>query len=155
MLKESGFIVGVENDIAWVETQRKTSCGSCQARKSCGTSVLQKVLGNKRTRLKVNNPAQYSVGDEVVLGLQEGALVKGSLLLYALPLVAMFVFAFIGVLLFQFLNADFTEGYSILFSLTGLATGFWYVAISSRKLANNSAYQAEILERIEQVVTIN
>ncbi len=155
MLKENAFIVGVENEIAWVETQRKTSCGSCQARKSCGTSVLQKVLGNKRTRLKVNNPKLFSVGDEVILGLHEDALVKGSFLLYALPLVSMFGFALIGILLFGFWGLEFTEGYSILFSLSGLAVGFWYVSISSKKLAANADYQAEILEKIDRVVVVN
>lgn len=154
MLTEKAFIVGVEDGIAWVETQRKTSCGSCQARKSCGTSVLQKVLGNKRTRLKVNNPNRFSIGDEVVLGLQEAALVKGSLLLYALPLIAMFGFALVGMTLFGFLGMEFTEGYSILFSLAGLGVGFWYVALSSRRLSADADYQAEILERIENVVTI-
>ena len=154
MLTENAFIVGIEDDVAWVETQRKTSCGSCQARKSCGTSVLQKVLGNKRTRLKVNNPSGFVVGDEVVLGLQEDALVKGSLLLYAAPLVAMFGFAFIGILLFGFIGVEFTEGYSILFSLSGLGVGFWYVALSSRKLVNQKDYQARILERVEQAVII-
>ena len=147
MLKENAFIVDIENDVAWVETQRKTSCGSCQARKSCGTSVLQKVLGNKRTRLKVNNPKNYGVGDEVVLGLREDALVKGSLLLYALPLVMMFGFALIGVLLFQVFDTEFSEGFSILFSLTGLGFGFLYVAKSSKNLVDNSKYQAEILEK--------
>ena len=154
MLKENAFIVGVEDGIAWVETLRKTSCGSCQARSSCGTSVLQKVLGNKRTRLQVNNPKQFSVGDEVILGLHEDALVKGSLLLYALPLVAMFGFAFVGILVFTLFEMEFTEGYSILFSLTGLAVGFWYVAMSSQKLADDTNYQAEILEKKAQAVTI-
>lgn len=154
LLKEKAFIVDVENGSAWVETQRKTSCGSCQARKSCGTSVLQKVVGNKRNILKVNNPENFSIGDEVILGLQEKALVKGSFLLYALPLLSMFGVAFIAFLLFQSVDAEFTEGFSILFSLFGLGVGFWYVALSSRRLADNMNYQATILERIEQVVLI-
>lgn len=154
MLKENAFIVDVADGFAWVETQRKSSCSSCQARKSCGTSVLQKVLGSKRNILKVNNPDNFSVGDEVILGLQESALVKGSLLLYALPLLLMFIFAFIGIFLFRILAVEFTEGYSILFSLTGLGVGFWYIALSSRRLANDAQYQARILEKIENVVTI-
>ena len=154
MLKENAFIVDVVDGVAWVETQRKSSCSSCQAKKSCGTPVLQKVLGKKRNILKVNNPDNYSIGDEVILGLQENALVKGSLLLYALPLLMMFIFAFIGVFLFRFAGEEITEGYSILFSLTGLGVGFWYVALSSRRLANDSCYQARILEKIENVVTI-
>jgi len=148
VLKEDAFIVAVDGDMAWVETRRKNSCGSCQARNGCGTSVLQKVLGNKRTRLKVSNPGHFNVGDKVVLGLDEGALVKGSLLLYALPLFAMFGCALMGALLFASLGHVYTEGYSILFSLIGLSGGFWYVALSSRKLVNNTIYQAKILAKI-------
>lgn len=154
MLKEKAYIVNVKHDIAWVETQRKTSCGSCQARKSCGTSVLQKVMGNKRNILQVNNPNHFKIGDEVILGLQETALVKGSLLLYITPLFAMFGLAMFGYLLFQFVGLEYTEGFSILFSLGGLGVGFWYVMLSSRKLAGNAEYQAKIIEKIDRVVTI-
>ena len=154
MLTEKALIVDIKDDVAWVETQRKNSCSACSAQKGCGTSVLQKVLGNKRNILRVNNPGGYSKGDQVMLGLQEHALVKGSLLLYALPLFSMFIFAFIGYLLFELYDANYSEAYSILFSFIGLITGFWYVALSSKKMSENSDFQARILEKIEHVVTI-
>lgn len=155
MLKENAFVVDVADGVAWVETQRKSTCGSCAARNGCGTSVLQKVMGNKRTRLKVDNPNQYSVGDEVILGLQENALIKGSLLLYALPIVAMFGFSLIANVIFNNLNIAFTEGYSILFSLIGLMFGFWLVMKSSGKLRNNESYQAKILEKVVSIRSLH
>jgi len=155
LLKENAFVVDVADGVAWVETQRKSTCGSCAARNGCGTSVLQKVMGNKRTRLKVDNPNQYSVGDEVILGLQENALIKGSLLLYALPIVAMFGFSLIANVIFNNLNIAFTEGYSILFSLIGLMFGFWLVMKSSGKLRNNESYQAKILEKVVSIRSLH
>lgn len=155
MLRENAFVVGVDDEIAWVETQRKSSCDSCQSKNSCGTSVLQRVLGNKRTRLKVNNPNHYAVGDEVILGLREDALVKGSLLLYTLPLVAMFSFALLAKFLFQIFDLEITEGYSILSALLGLAAGFWFVFISSQKLINNTDYQATILEKVVSIRSLH
>jgi len=155
VLKENAYVVSVKDETAWVETQRKSSCGSCQARKSCGTSVLQKVMGNKRTRLKVNNPDHFSVGDEVVLGLKEDALVKGSLLLYALPLLIMFGFAFVMNFFFQVFDIEFTEGFSILFSMIGLGLGFWIVFMSSRRLVDNTDYQAIILEKVVSIRSLH
>lgn len=148
MIEEEARIVDVDDDYAWVETQRKSTCNSCQVNKGCGTSLLSNVLGQKRTRLKVHNPAGFREGDKVMLGLDEGALVKGSLLLYTLPLFSMFIFAVLGYALFFLYELNYSEGYKILFSFTGLISGFWFVGKSSRRLASNSRYQASILRKI-------
>ena len=50
MIAENAQVVGFEGNDIWVETQRKTACGQCAANKGCGTAVLSKVLGNKRSR---------------------------------------------------------------------------------------------------------
>ena len=52
------------------------------------------MLGNKRSRVRVLNPkaASVVVGDEVIIGINEQALVRGSLVVYTLPLLAMFAF---------------------------------------------------------------
>jgi len=155
MIEESAKIVGVIEDFAWVETQRKSTCGSCQVNKGCGTSLLSNVLGQKRTRLKVRNPEGYQAGDQVVLGLEEGALVKGSLLLYSLPLLFMFVSAILGYSLFFLYELTYSEGYKILFSFAGLIFGFWFVAKRSSKLSSDSRYQASILRKIEEAAPIS
>ena len=119
MIEEKAIIVAVDNDFAWVETQRRSTCSACQVNKGCGTSLLSNVLGQKRTRLRLKNPDGYQAGDQVVLGLEEGALVKGSLLLYALPLVFMFVSAMLGYSIFFLYNIVYSEGYKIIFSFDG------------------------------------
>ena len=145
MIEEKALIVEIKNDVAWVETQRQSTCSSCQVQKGCGTSVLHKVLGQKRTRLQVLNPKHFQVGDEVVLGLQESALIKGSLMIYALPLVFMFGFAMLGYGVFFLYELAYTEGYKILFSLSGLAGGFFWISKYSKKIANDPNFQAVIL----------
>jgi len=149
MLEEKAIIVRTEQDYAWVETQRQSSCGSCNVNKGCGTTVLQKVLGNKRTFLKALNQHQYGVGDTVVLGLQENALIKGSLLMYGLPLVFMFGFAILGAGIFFLYQWQYTETAKILFSLTGLAAGFLAISRMSNNINQNVDFQAVILRRLE------
>jgi len=152
MIEEKAFIVDIQAPFAWVETQRKSTCSACQLNKGCGTATLSKVLGQKRTQLKVRNPQGYKVGDQVTLGLDEGALVKGSLLLYALPLLSLFVFAALGYSLFFLYELVYTEGFKILFSLLGLGFGFWLVSRYSKKLSCDKRFQATILGKVEEPV---
>ena len=147
MIKENAVIVATSDDVAWVETQRQSTCSGCQVKKGCGTSTLQKVLGQKRTRLKALNPEGFLEGEKVTLGLQEGALVKGSFLLYSLPLLFMFGAALVGYFIFSLTGHEYTEGYRILFSIFGLASGFFFVYQFSGKMSSNPEYQAVILSR--------
>ena len=150
MIEENALIVHTEKDIAWVETERKSTCTSCSVKKGCGTSVLQKVLGQKRTQLQVLNPNHYMVGDTVVLGMQEIALLKGSLLLYGLPLLFMFLGAVTGYAIFFLYDLQYGELPKIFFSLSGLVIGFVYVAKFNRNIKNDPAYQAVILRKADE-----
>lgn len=149
MIEEKAFVVETDSEYAWVETQRQTTCNSCGVKKACGTSVLQKVLGQKRTRLKVLNPNHYKAGDAVVLGLQENALVKGSLLMYGLPLLFMFGFAILGYLIFVLYGIAYSEPAKIGFSLAGLAMGFVYIARMNKGINVDPKYQAVILRKFD------
>jgi len=149
MLEEKAIIVETDQDFAWVETQRQSTCGACSVNKGCGTSVLQKVLGQKRTRLKVLNQNNYETGEAVVLGLQESALIKGSLLMYGLPLIAMFGFALLGAGIFFLYEWQYTEPAKIGFSLSGLVIGFLTIARMNKGISRNSDFQAVILRRLE------
>jgi sigma-E factor negative regulatory protein RseC len=149
MLEEKAIVVKTDQQFAWVETQRQSTCGSCSVNKGCGTSVLQKVLGQKRTRLKVPNQSNYRVGDTVVLGLQENALLKGSLLMYGLPLVFMFGFALLGAAIFFLYDWSYSEPAKIGFSLTGLVLGFIAIARKNKGINQDPDYQAIILRKLD------
>lgn len=149
MITENAVIVDTSDDVAWVETQRNSTCSGCEVKKGCGTSTLQKVLGQKRTRLKVLNPNGFLAGEKVILGLQEGALIKGSLLLYSSPLLFMFGAALIGYFVLGLFEHDYTEGYRILFSIFGLVSGFFFVYQMSKKMSSNPEYQAVIISRLD------
>lgn len=93
MIEETATIVAVQGDQALVQTQRRSSCQACSVKQGCGTSVLAKVVGTRSSQMSIDNVLDAQVGDEVLLGIEENALVKGSLLVYALPLIMMLVFA--------------------------------------------------------------
>jgi len=85
--------MSIEGDQLVLEAETRSSCQSCEVKSGCGTSVLAKWVGKKFTRFQAKNTVQASVGDQVVVGLSESALLQGSLAIYFLPLLGMIVFA--------------------------------------------------------------
>ncbi len=151
MIEETAYVVAAGPDGVWVETQRQSACGQCAARKGCGTAVLSKVLGQKRSRVQVANPdqAQVRVGDEVVIGIDESALVRGSMAVYLVPLLSFFLFGVLGQTLARQLMLDNSEGLSIIFSLLGLLLGF---AWAQRYARGDRRYQPVILGGVKMIV---
>lgn len=147
MIEETATVVKCEGEFAWVEAQRQTTCGSCAANKGCGTSVLAKVVGKKVARMKAINKAQAHVGDSVIVGMNEAALVKGSLAVYLLPLIFMMLFAVTGnVVAVQM--AWQVEPVVILFAIIGLVTAGLWLRGFTRRIQHDSVYQPVILRRL-------
>jgi sigma-E factor negative regulatory protein RseC len=96
LIEERASVVAIDGQSVWVETQRASACGKCAANKGCGNAVLQKVVGNKRNVVRVVSDVPVRVGDDVVIGISEDAIVKGSLMVYALPILLVIVFAILG-----------------------------------------------------------
>ncbi len=141
MIRENARVIEVRRNVAVVETRRRVACQSCAVNKGCGTGVIARVLGNKRFQLEALNPVQARVGDEVVVGIEDDALVSGSLLAYALPLVAMLAGGIAGDF------ATGSEGIVILSSLAGFAAGLWAAGHISRRGGNEARYRPVILAR--------
>lgn len=139
MLEEHGVVVKIENEFAWVQTQRRNACGSCHSQDSCGTASLSQVLGQKATQIKVINQLSARVGDKVIVGLEEQALLRGSLVIYFLPLLCLFAAAIFAEIWFQ------SEPLTIFFGISGLVAGLFWVRRITAQMADNSRYQPVIL----------
>lgn len=145
MIEETGRVAEVEPGFAWVETRRQSTCGSCSARGGCGTSVLSRVLGQRTVRVRALDRIGAAVGDEVVLGLDDGALLRGSLAVYMVPLLALIA----GALLAESVGPQwgFGQGFVLLGGVAGLASGFFWLRLFSRRAGADARYQAVILRR--------
>jgi sigma-E factor negative regulatory protein RseC len=152
MIEETAHVVAVEGEHAWVETERRSSCGSCEA-KGCGTGALSKVLGTKVQRMKVQNPIDSQAGDTVILGIEEGVLIKGSLMVYIMPLLLMLAGGLLGQSLAPQWGTE-PEGPSLLFGLLGLVVGFLWLRRYNRRVANDPRYSAVILRKVNPGATI-
>ncbi len=96
MIEEQAQVVEINGDQLILQAQRQSACGSCAANKGCGTSLLSKVVGRKFTRFQADNSINAKIGDTVVVGIPEDALLKGSLVMYIIPILGMLVFALLA-----------------------------------------------------------
>ncbi|WP_461482034.1 SoxR reducing system RseC family protein [Porticoccus sp.] len=90
MIKETGRVIALETDGLWVETIQRSACHSCALQKGCGQGVLARFAG-KPAAIRVL-PGDCDIrnlhpDDQVVIGIPEDVLVRGTLLIYLLPLV--------------------------------------------------------------------
>jgi len=92
LLKESGVVVDVDDQFAFVKTQRSTGCSGCHSESGCGTLALSKLfVRDNSSPLKVKKTLDSNVGDEVELTLDESRLLKHSFMAYGLPLIGLFL----------------------------------------------------------------
>jgi sigma-E factor negative regulatory protein RseC len=134
MIEAEAEVVAVRAGQAEVRTLRQSSCGSCAAKSGCGTSLIAAWFPQRELRFLLANDIGASPGDRVVVGLEEGRLQRGSLLLYAVPLAGLLGGALAGDGLLQRLRAE-TELGAILGGLLGLFGALWFVRRQARAAA--------------------
>ena len=88
MIEELAVVVKIEDHQVWVEAGQNNACGGCQQKASCTTSALGSVL--KKKSVPVDSGIQLKTGDEVMVAIDESLLLRASLLLYFVPLIALF-----------------------------------------------------------------
>jgi sigma-E factor negative regulatory protein RseC len=150
VIEESGRVVATDGDKAWVETSRRSNCGSCEA-KGCGTGALSQVLGRKTQQLKVINTIGAQPGDRVILGISESALIKGSLAVYLVPLLALLAGGMFGELMAAQLLLP-GEGPVILSALSALGLSLLWLRRFNRRVANDEQFNAVILRQDDHPV---
>ncbi|HHJ35141.1 MAG TPA: polyurethanase [Gammaproteobacteria bacterium] len=96
MIEEQAQVVDIKDRKLVLQAQTQSACGGCAARKGCGTSLLSKVVGRKFTQFYAENNINAKVGDTVVVGINEESLLKGSIVMYIIPVLSMLMFALLA-----------------------------------------------------------
>ncbi len=114
---------GDQNDapVATIEVVRKTACGLCGKTQGCGNAIWGKIFAHKTTSFKAQNVINAQVGQNVIVGIDENALMKSALLLYMLPLATMLIGT---ILMSQVYDSD---GAQMLGAFSGLVIGFLWL----------------------------
>lgn len=88
MSAERGIVEKVEPGWAWVKTKRSSACASCASRHHCLTQ------GSDQMVVKAQNTAAAKKGDEVELYLSSKTKLKGTAIVYLMPVLGIFIGAF-------------------------------------------------------------
>jgi sigma-E factor negative regulatory protein RseC len=151
MIEETARVVSVDREFALVETEQRASCGSCQSQSSCGTSLLAGLFKRRHNQLKVLNPVYAKPGEQVIIGLQEQALLKISVLAYLLPLLTMILGATLTQGLAGYLILSTGELPQVVGGLLGLIGGLYTLKTLAQKRRHDPGYQAVILRHADSV----
>lgn len=142
MIEETALVLEVRDQQALLQTQRKSACQSCSVKSGCGTSTLSKVVGKRSSQFIVDNTLDVHAGDQVVVAIDENALVQGSLLIYLLPLLFMLAAGIFAELFFSI------ELVTILFSMVGFALSLFIVHYTLPRSALKKSIQPHLLRRV-------
>jgi sigma-E factor negative regulatory protein RseC len=114
MVETPARVVRLQGDIAWVRVESPESCGACGG-KGCGSTLYARMLHPREPEYAVGNPIAAQPGERVVIGIEDGAVLRAVVSAYLLPLALLTLGAIIG--------SSFGEGAAIGGALLGLILG--------------------------------
>lgn len=141
MLTETGRVVALEADGLWVETIRKSTCGSCAVRKGCGHGLLNRMADGTRGYIRVlpgdQSMDHIHVNDQVLISIPEEVILRGSFIAYGLPLLVMLFGALAAANWFG-AQSDLS---ALAGAVAGLGLGFLLVRWHASRHRHDRAYQ--------------
>lgn len=144
MIEEYAIVTKCAGTQATLEIERRTACGLCGQKRGCGNAMWGKMLGHDSHDFTAENKVNANVGDSVVVGIDEQAVLNSAFFLYVVPLIGLLVGTFVADYLFK------NQFYVIVGAVLGLILGFLWVKghlIGRDKsgVAYTKKYQAVIL----------
>ena len=160
MIEERAVILSLEsetfslnssaaNSTATLEIERKIACGLCGQTRGCGNSIWGKLFAHQSTAFKAQNRINAKVGDSVIVGINESALLKSALLLYILPLATMLIGAILATQIHDI------NSYAMLGAMVGLVLGFVWVKGHTMSSSYFKLQQPVILRLATQETVVN
>ncbi|MFN2300889.1 MAG: SoxR reducing system RseC family protein [Gammaproteobacteria bacterium] len=142
MIEEQAEVTDIDGLHAWVACRAQQDCARCAAGNGCGGGILGRWLGDRLHRVRVVHQGEIAVGDCVIIGLDERALLRAAAAIYGIPLLAMLAGAVTGQTLYGH------DAAALAGAAAGLAAGFAWVRVFSRKMARYRRFQPAVLRRV-------
>ena len=121
MIEEHAIVTKSAGTVATLEIERRTACGLCGQKRGCGNATWGKMLGHDSHDFTAENQINAQVGDSVVVGIDEQAVLNSAFFLYVVPLVGLLIGTLVADYLFK------NQFYVILGAVLGLVLGFLWV----------------------------
>ncbi len=149
MIEENAIVVGIEKNEAMLEIVRRTPCSLCGQTRGCGISLWGRLFGHRKNIFKAVNQINAKVGDSVIVGVEEQALLFSSLMVYGIPLIAMLAGALLVSGIFagdsNHVSTGHTDFYAVIGAIAGLIIGLLWLKGHATGRGMNARYQPVIL----------
>lgn len=140
MVKEWATVVRWQNGRALLRYGSSSGCGSCGARKTCGSYALSKIGPNTEHELEIAIEQPLVEGQKIEVGIPEGSLIRSAMLVYLTPILGLFIFAGFAQ------SFDIEQFWVAISGVVGGVIGFF----TARKLAtywrDDAAFQPVVLQ---------
>ncbi len=140
MAIEEGLVIKAAGSRAWIKTQRSAACEHCHSKDSCHTMGG----GGNDMEVEAVNPVGAKTGDQVVISFSSASLLKGTFLIYMVPVFCLMIGAGVGVKLSQMFGLEQTIT-SALIGFGALVLSFIFVRAKGNRLAESDAYKPQII----------
>ena len=129
MVEGIAQVVEVDGKLVWLVPEQTGSCGGCASASACGS----KGIGTTASRLELRrfqlvNDYNLRIGERVVVGIRENALLKASITAYAIPLATLLS---AGALAQWAVGSDFI---TMMAMIAGLALGLVFARVGASRL---------------------
>lgn len=143
-------VVAVDGDMAWLVPEQGTSCGGCASGSACGAKGIGTVASRlEARRFQIINDTGLRVGERVVLGIHESALVRASITAYFIPLATLLI---AGALAQWAAGSD---AVTMVAMLAGLVLGLWLARLRAGRLLLKGELAPHVLRRASAGETCN
>ncbi len=150
MVEGIAQVVAVEGNMAWLVPEQTSSCGACASASACGA----KGIGTTASRLELRrfqlvNNSNLAVGERVIVGIRENALLRASITAYVIPLTTLLT---AGALAQWAIGRDVVTMAAM---FAGLALGLWFARIGAGRLLVRGDLAPRFLRRASAGETCN
>ncbi len=143
MIDETGVVTKTEGITAKILVQKKSSCENCGVASACKSS-------DNGMEIEALNPVQAKVGQTVKVSIKPQTYLKGTMLVYGIPLVALIAGAIlgknIGEIYFKGVNSD---SIAALLGFAALIITFLVIYAWSKKAETKTEHKPVIEEIME------
>ncbi len=140
MIDETGVVTKTEGVTAKILVQKKSSCENCGVGDACKSS-------EKGMEIEALNPVQAKVGQTVKVSIKAQTYLKGTMLVYGLPLVVLIAGAILGKniaeIYFEGVNSDGIAAFS---GFAALIITFLMIHAWSKKAETKTEHKPVIEE---------
>ncbi len=141
-MEQAVTVIDVVGHDALVRGRRASACGQCAGQSACGT------LGSwveRYSEMRVANPLGARAGDEVIVSVADGVLMRAAIRLYGIPMLGFFTTGF----LVRYLAFDFGAAAPELWAAGGALAGMTAALIGLRRTSDIQPDDSACIIRIK------